>query len=242
MKVAWKSDRGRVRENNEDSVLVDKELGLLLVADGMGGHNGGEIASRMAVTSIAETMRAGLEKATTNEQLAALIHNAVVAADAEIRSRATTEPALQGMGTTLVLALVRDGMVHIAHAGDSRAYLIRNTKIQQLTEDHSLAVQAEKTGTKLRWPGRRPALRNMITRSLGNQVAVEEEYQLVAAKPGDVLVLCTDGLSNLVDQKDIRKIVLRDSTDFEQSCRELVDLANERGGQDNISVIVAQAS
>jgi protein phosphatase len=240
MKVAWMSDTGRVRENNEDCVLVDESLGLLLVADGMGGHSGGEVASHLAARTISRSLRSSLNGSGPASRVADSIHRAVAEADAEIRKRAQEEPTLHGMGTTMVLAVVRHGELHVAHAGDSRAYLIREGKIQQLTEDHSLAVQAEKNNVRISWPGKRAPLKNMLVRSLGNQLSVEAELKSLAWASDDFLVMCSDGLSNQVDAAKIRKLVLRHADDLNRACSELVKLANERGGPDNISVIVAR--
>jgi protein phosphatase len=240
MRVACSTDRGRARSTNEDQVHADGQLGLLVVADGMGGHRGGEIASQLAVTTIVSKIANSLRNDMDHDDFARLIHQAVVAADDEIRRTAEERADLAGMGTTIVLALIQGGNVHIGHAGDSRAYLVHDNRIHRLTNDHSVAAEAEHSGRLLDKFLRRQ-WRNFITQSLGNQGSVTPTVRSVEWNVGDALVLCSDGLTNYVEDKTILKLVKRGATDLEKTCTDLIALANARGGHDNVSVVLARA-
>ncbi len=239
MKVASMTDPGRVRKANEDSLFADGRLGLLIVADGMGGHNGGEVASRIAVDTIAGLITARLEDPNEPGDMDGLIRGAVKQADGRIRAQANGDPALQDMGTTLVLALCRGSSIHLAHVGDSRAYLIRNGEIQQLTEDHSLMAQMLRDGQLTKEDAPHFRLRHVVTRSLGNRSVSEVEIATVEWRTGDHLLLCTDGLTNMVADSELCSFIAAGGSDLERSCREAVDRANRNGGKDNISAVLA---
>ena len=238
MKVAAKSDMGRVRQNNEDSLLVDEQLGLLIVADGMGGHAGGEVASAVAVQAIAAYMKGHLAGPAPADHTAALLQAAIRTADEAIWSIAHAHRQLRGMGTTVVLALCQGDRVHIAHVGDSRAYLLHHGELRQLTEDHSVVAQLIKAGRLTPRRARSHPLRHQITRSLGGQEAVAE-LQCVIWQGGDYLLLCSDGLTTMVEDHHIAELILQGGTDVQAACEALVARANANGGQDNISVILA---
>jgi serine/threonine protein phosphatase PrpC len=235
MKVASMSDQGKVRKTNEDSYFADSRLGLFIVADGMGGHAGGEVASRVAVATISELMLAGLEE----DDSAALIRNAIEQANTAIRVQAEADPRLHGMGTTVVLAYCRGDTIHLAHMGDSRAYLIRNGSIQQLTEDHSLMAQLLKAGQLSAEQAPHHHLRNVVTRSLGNHTVSEPDMRVIAWNAGDCLLLCSDGLTNMVDESELRSVISAGGADVQRSCREAVERANRNGGKDNITAVLA---
>jgi serine/threonine protein phosphatase PrpC len=239
MKVASMTDTGRVRKNNEDSFFVDGRIGLLIVADGMGGHNGGEVASRIAVDTISGLIAAELASENGPENPDRMIRYAVEQADARIREQADTDPDLQNMGTTLVLALCRGSVIHLAHVGDSRAYLIRNGEIRQLTEDHSLLAQMLKDGQIAKQDAPNFRLRHIVTRSLGNRVASEAEVSTVEWRAGDYLLLCSDGLTNMVEDSELRSFIAAGGADIQRSCREAIDRANRNGGKDNITAVLA---
>src|SRR5262245_41728041 len=236
MKVASMTDPGRVRKNNEDSFFADGRLGLLLVADGMGGHAGGEVASQAAAAAIVERMGSGrdLEELDTGD----LIRDAIRQADLSIHTLAEGDPALRDMGTTLVLALCRGDSIHLAHLGDSRAYLVRNGSIERLTEDHSLVAQMIKAGQITEQEAAHSSLRNVVTRSLGSE-ASEPELRVVEWTAGDCLLLCSDGLTNMVDDSELRSVISEGGADIEWSCREVVGRANRNGGKDNITAVLA---
>lgn len=240
------TDVGVKRTNNEDNYLINDELGLYVVCDGMGGHVGGEFASAIAVNTVEEVL-ASLE--TTPEIEAAAddgpievmrerLRYAVRLAGKRIHEKATLEPEYKGMGTTC-LALVVDGAnAFVAHVGDSRGYLVRDGRIEQLTEDHSLVNERIRAGLLTPEQARNHKLKNIITRSLGYTEDVEIDIQVRAVRRNDRFLLCSDGLSNLVDPAEMGEI-LRGSGP-QDAARRLVHLACERGGDDNITAIVAR--
>lgn len=240
------TDVGRKRDHNEDSLLINESMGLFVVADGMGGHAGGELASRLAVAAVEDKLvdereangalfDPGLALADA-EELSNLLREAFDHACSTIFSFAEERPRLAGMGTTLTALLVQGKNVFIAHVGDSRAYLIRDATIKQLTEDHSLVNEQIKAGMLTPEQAERSPLKNIITRSVGFERHVAADVFGVEAEEGDVFLLCSDGLSNLVDDDTILRLVR--SEPFERLPQALIDQANERGGDDNITAIV----
>jgi serine/threonine protein phosphatase PrpC len=237
MKVAAKSDIGRVRANNEDCLLVDEPLGLLVMADGMGGHAGGEVASAIAVATIAAYLKEHLAQPVPVDPAAAL-QAAIRAADEAIRTHARMHRTLRGMGTTVVLALCRGEQVHIAHVGDSRAYLLHDGELRQLTEDHSVVARLVRAGQLTPRRARTHPLRHQITRSLGSREAVADSLR-ITWQSGDYLLLCSDGLTTMVEDHRIAELVRQCNTDVQAACETLVARANANGGEDNVSVILA---
>ena len=237
LQAACKTDPGKVRHNNEDRVVVDCELGLLMVADGMGGHQGGETASEIAVTTISSYLRERLIPGGNPEDV---IRLGIERADLEIRRQASENPDLRGMGTTLVLAICNARNILIAHVGDSRAYLLHEGQLSRLTEDHSLIEQMIIRGEITPKEARRHRLRNIVTRSLGNQDDAEPEVQRVSWSLGDFLMLCSDGLSNMLEGSRLRELIVEGGRDLSRTCSRLVEAANHKGGTDNISVILAR--
>jgi serine/threonine protein phosphatase PrpC len=233
MKVAARSDVGRVRTNNEDCLLIDERLGLLIVADGMGGHAGGEVASSMAVATITAYIQGQLVESTT-----ALLQAAIRTADEAIWMQAQARRELQGMGTTVVLALCQGDQVHLAHVGDSRAYLLHDGGLCQVTEDHSVVARLIKAGQLTPRKARSHPFRHQITRSLGSGEAVAD-LNSVTWQHGSYLLLCSDGLTNMVEDRHIEALILQAGGDVQAACEALVARANANGGQDNISVILA---
>jgi protein phosphatase len=240
------SDVGRRREKNEDAYLVDLDLGLFVVADGMGGHAGGDTASQLATATVQQYLRdvrteepEAFEPAPLDETpLGARLREAVETASRAIFRTAQADPALAGMGTTLTAVLVQDDRVLLAHVGDSRCYLVRDGRIVQLSEDHSLVNEQVKAGAITAEEARTSRLRNVITRSVGYEEEVTVDLVRVSARPGDRLVLCCDGLTNLVADDEILQIVER--FDLSDAPRRLIRLANARGGDDNITVVVVR--
>jgi serine/threonine protein phosphatase PrpC len=240
------TDVGKKREKNEDSLLVNPNLGLFMVADGMGGHLGGEFASKIAVQTVEETIRQVLEdpEATlasdTNFDRAdpgEMLKYAIRTASQKIYEEAGRNPGLRGMGTTAVALLIHDSKGFIAHVGDSRAYLVRNGEIQQLTADHSLVAEQLRAGFITAEELKHHKFKNIITRSVGFQNDVEIDLLVRDLEVGDHFLLCSDGLSNLVDDPDIHKIVSKNQP--KEACKKLIELANKRGGDDNVTVVVA---
>jgi serine/threonine protein phosphatase PrpC len=239
------TDVGQKRDHNEDSFVVDEDLGLYVVADGMGGHAGGGTASRLAVESIQARMwkaRAAqpdlFKKLGTLEEspLREVLRDAVEGACRDIFRAAQGDPALAGMGTTVTAVAMAGPNTFVAHVGDSRCYLARAGRIHQISEDHSLVNEQLKAGAITPDEARHSRLRNIITRSVGFEADVTVDLMGLEAEPGDRLVLCCDGLSNMVEDEEIRDVV--EKTPVEQAPRRLIEIANERGGDDNITVIV----
>jgi len=243
------TDVGRKRNHNEDSFLIDEDLQLFVVADGMGGHAGGGTASRIAVETIDKELRRVRDlpdspfKAETNLQdspLPEFLRGAVERACLEIFKAAQDDPRLNGMGTTVISLCVRGGHALFAHVGDSRAYLVRGELIQQISEDHSLVNEQIKAGMITRDEAKHSRYKNIITRSVGFEEEVQVDVMGLVCEPNDYFVLCSDGLANLVEDKEIREVVGA-TTDIKDAPKRLIELANERGGDDNITVIVVKA-
>jgi protein phosphatase len=239
------TDVGRKREHNEDALLVDCDLGLFVVADGMGGHQGGGTASRLAVETIQQDLaqvRARdaslLQGAGPIEQspLRDVLRVAVERACRSIFEAAQGDPALQGMGTTVTALLLQGGNAFVAHVGDSRCYLVRGGAIYQVSEDHSLVNEQLKAGAITPEEARTSRFRNIITRSVGFEEQVAVDLFSLETEPGDRLVVCCDGLSNMVEDPEILRVV--GERPLEEAPARLVEIANDRGGDDNISVIV----
>jgi len=232
---------GRMRESNQDCVFSAPDVGLIVVADGMGGHAGGEVASDVAVATIVAVLKDNLSQLNgggDSAEICSALTRAFERANEEILARVSEDPDLKGMGTTVVLALEQHGTLHVAHVGDSRAYLFQERVLRRLTNDHSLVAEMVHAGEISTREARNHRLRNYLTRSLG-QALPQAELQTAAWSSGDYLLLCSDGLTSMVDDRKIEKLLARYCTDLERACEELVDAANSKGGKDNISVVVA---
>lgn len=241
------SDVGMRRDHNEDSFLVDLDLGLFVVADGMGGHAGGEHASRLAVETIQREVRTARESTggaferpsgIEDSPLPDVMRQAVEAACAAIFDAAQTDTELVGMGTTVTAALMDGNHAFVAHVGDSRCYLLREGKIYQVSEDHSLVNEQIKAGAISPEEARTSRFKNIITRSVGFERTVAVDLMGIELQMGDRFVVCCDGLSNLVEDAEI--LAIADGPSLVESSERLVALANERGGDDNITVIVVR--
>jgi PPM family protein phosphatase len=242
------TDVGRKRNHNEDSFLIDEELQLYVVADGMGGHAGGGTASRIAVETIDKELRKArdsrenpfisvpnLQEALIPEALRGAVEKACLA----IYTAAQEDPRLSGMGTTVISLVVKDEQAFFAHVGDSRAYLIRGELIQQISEDHSLVNEQIKAGMITPEEAKHSRYKNIITRSVGFEEEVLVDVMGVVAEPGDTFILCSDGLANMVEDRELLEIV-RGAEGVASVPQALIDLANERGGDDNITAIVVR--
>jgi len=221
------SDPGRRRRRNEDSYVVSPPL--FAVADGMGGAQAGELASRLAVEAMG-----GAPESSGEERLATLIREA----NRRVFARSHEDAAASGMGTTMTAALVGDGgTVTIGHVGDSRAYRLREDRLEQLTEDHSLVAELVRTGRLSAEEAETHPQRSVITRALGTDPEVDVDVFTIQAEPGDLFLLCSDGLTTMVDDDEIRRTVSEGREDLESAARELVAKANRGGGEDNITVL-----
>ncbi len=240
------TDVGVKRTNNEDNYLINDELNLFVVCDGMGGHAGGEFASAIAVNTVEEVL-SSLE--TTPEIEAAReeggvevmrerLRYAIRLAGKRIYEKAAAEPEYHGMGTTCLVLLIDGANAFVAHVGDSRGYVIRDGRIEQLTEDHSLVNEKIRAGLLTPDQARHHKLKNIITRSLGYTEDVEIDIQVRAIRRGDKFLLCSDGLSNLVEPAEIGEIVR--SMGPQEAGRHLVQVACERGGDDNITAVITR--
>ena len=237
MKVmaAGLTDVGRVRRSNEDSFGLSPELHLYIVADGMGGHAAGEVASRMAVQLIKEFFSSPEITEQTQEMKLA---RAINYANQKIHEAGEKDPALSGMGTTVVTVLARPEQVLIGFVGDSRVYLHHQNKIEQLTQDHSLVNEYVRKGLLTPEAAEHHPLKHVISRALGTSPAVEVETIRRNPVSGDTLLLCSDGLSNKLTFDEMNAILLKTGDNLEKACSALVEKAKEKGGEDNITVIL----
>jgi len=239
---------GRQRQHNEDAFLVAGDAKLFLVADGMGGHAAGEIASRIAVDSISEFILHTKEddgtwphaydehySRTTNRLMAA-----VRLANTRVLEAMKKDARLRGMGTTVVAAMADEENVSVAHVGDSRAYLIREGQLSRITNDHSWVFEQVQAGMLTEAEAEKHPLRNVITRALGGALQVTPDASEIHAQPGDVFLLCSDGLTGMVPEPEILRIVTASNGDIEKACQQLIDLANERGGLDNVTAVLVR--
>jgi len=234
------TDVGRQRDHNEDNYLIDPKLHLFVVADGMGGHQSGEVASRMAASAIASYFRCEGDRASSMNA-GQRLREALVDANKKIHSRADDSRMHRGMGTTAVAGVYSpdERMFFVAHAGDSRCYLVRGSAIRQLTRDHSLIAEALLERPDLSETDLGYLPKNVITRALGISPTVDVDLCSERAVPNDVFLLCSDGLHGLVSDDDIATIVNKHSI-LTDACAELVQRANEAGGRDNITVVLVR--
>jgi len=266
VEASGRTDRGQLRENNEDQFVVaelakimhvnqsslpgpDQQTSpnrghLFLVADGMGGYAGGEVASRIVASTVEEYLLDSLQwflqtRGSEGDELADKLQEAVTEADQRVIREAVRRPQLYGMGSTLTLALHVGRELFVAHVGDSRAYLCRDGRLHRLTRDHTLYAELSRRGKLL--PGQEDSgrLRHTITNAIGGtKSGARADLVRAPVEPGDWLVLCTDGVTNLIEDKEITAVLAEYYTP-QAACDRLVALANERGGDDNITVVVA---
>lgn len=227
--VGARSDVGRVRDGNEDSYLV--QAPIYVVADGMGGHVAGDVASRIAVETISSMANDG----TADEP--AGLESAVKAANKAIWEKAHEDQSLRGMGTTCTLVLVGESEVHLAHVGDSRAYLLRAGELSQISDDHTLVGRMVKEGRLSPEEAEHHPQRNIITRVLGVDQDVEVDITSIPVQEGDTILICSDGLSSMVESDAIRDVLVG-TKDPQRAADDLIDLANDAGGEDNITAVV----
>lgn len=235
------SDVGLNREHNEDSISWDIDLGLILLADGMGGHNAGEVASDMAVSAIHDALLDVLtpEMLETNAiKCEDAVRESVVYANEEIHEQAHARIECAGMGTTVVLALFHDNSITYANVGDSRIYRLRNGVLQQITQDHSLVQEMVDNGYLSQEEALLSTSRNLITRALGIAPEVEVDVNTDELEEDDLYLLCSDGLSDMMSDTDIQQLLNEHRPNLEKAAEALVNLANHNGGSDNISVIL----
>ena len=238
MRIAAKTDVGRVRKSNQDAYLTGELPGGVawaVVCDGMGGAAGGNIASAMAVEYIASKLNACFHEGMGVQSIENVLESAITGANICVYDMAHSNEKLDGMGTTVVAAVIIDGVACIAHAGDSRAYLVSGDTIKQVTTDHSLVQEMVDNGEITADEAKTHPIKNYITRALGTSQNIEIDFSTESLSEGDSLILCTDGLTNFVDDAQLLAST-RDTKCFE-FIENLVDMANENGGGDNITVV-----
>ncbi len=225
---AGATDTGRTRRRNEDSYVVAPPL--FCVADGMGGAQAGEVASRLAAAAVEDADPSG---PSGPERVTSLIQEA----NRRVYERASADPTVSGMGTTITVALVEDDGVTIGHVGDSRAYLVRDGSLKQITEDHSLVNELVKSGKLSREEAEQHPQRSVITRALGTDPDVDVDAFTVEVQPGDLFLLCSDGLTSMVDNEEILTLLEQNRGDLKLTTKSLLTAANRGGGEDNITVV-----
>ncbi len=248
LEIASSTDPGMVRSHNEDSIAADAANGLVVLADGMGGYNAGEVASGMATTVIITEMRQILASAepyqidprTKQEIAVRLVREQVLKANSSIFQAAQSQPQYAGMGTTLVVSLFYDNRVLVAHLGDSRLYLLRDARFKQVTRDHSLLQEQIDSGLITPEQAKNAQHKNLVTKALGIDPSVEPEIHEYRTKPGDLYLLCSDGLCDMVDDEDIAMTLQGLGGNLKLAAQQLVQMANDNGGRDNVSVILVR--
>jgi PPM family protein phosphatase len=242
------TDVGRVREHNEDDIGSDPDIGLWVLADGMGGYNAGEVASSIAVKTTIDLVteacrrenRSDLEPETGYMRQTISLRDAIMRANKIIHQTAQTQPQCEGMGTTLVACLFFDNKISIAHVGDSRLYRMRENRFEQITMDHSLLQELVDRGYYSQEEAQRSTNRNYVTRALGVEPNVEVEIQEVEVQKGDYFLLCSDGLPDMVEDEDIHLTINTFNTSIQTIGEQLIKLSNDNGGRDNVSIIVVK--
>jgi serine/threonine protein phosphatase PrpC len=246
LEVVSATDPGMVRSNNEDSIASDPARGLVVLADGMGGYNAGEVASGIATTVITTEMAQlleqhppySIEEATGKTIAEKLLREQVTRANNSIYQAAQSQPQYAGMGTTLVVALYYDNKMSVAHVGDSRLYRYRDQKFEQVTRDHSLLQEQIDSGLITKEQAKVSANKNLVTRALGIDPTVEPEIHEYDTKVGDIYLLCSDGLCDMVSDEDIGEALQMLGGNLKLCVHQLVQMANDNGGRDNVSVIL----
>jgi protein phosphatase len=237
LQVAALTDVGKVRTSNEDAFGHCLEAGVFAVCDGMGGAAAGEVASRLTVDTLIERLCAGHSQEDRRREL----EESITAANRLVFAQATNDNSLQGMGTTLVAVSIQDDRALIGHVGDSRCYLFRDGELIRQTNDHSLVDEQVRLGHMTPADAERSPLRNVITRAIGTQKSVDADIAELNLEAGDVLLLCSDGLTREVPEEGIAAILSGNRT-MDDQCRELIDAANAAGGHDNVTAILVRAN
>jgi serine/threonine protein phosphatase PrpC len=248
LEIASCTDPGMVRAHNEDSIAADAATGVVVLADGMGGYNAGEVASGMATTLITTEMRRlladtppyAIDPETQVAVAQRMVREQVLKANTSIFQAAQSQPQYSGMGTTLVVCLFYDNKVLVAHLGDSRLYRMRDDVFSQVTRDHSLLQEQIDAGLISPEQAKHAQHKNLVTRALGIDPAVEPEIHEHETRSGDVYLLCSDGLCDMVDDDDIGATLRAFGSNLNLAVQQLVQMANDNGGRDNVSVILVR--
>ncbi|MDO9065095.1 MAG: Stp1/IreP family PP2C-type Ser/Thr phosphatase [Sulfuricella sp.] len=245
LEIVSLTDTGKVRSHNEDNIATDNEAGFVILAVGMGGYNAGEVASDIAVTMLADGLKTALHAGLPEQGLGLLVKSEIEKTNGAIYKTAQSQPQFLGMGTTLVCALFRDNRITVAHVGDSRLYRYRQketgqARFEQITRDHSLLQEQIDSGMISREDARLSSNKNLVTRALGVDPTVDVDVQEHEALPGDVYLLCSDGLNEMVGDEEIQLTLSVLGTNLELAAQQLVQMANDNGGRDNVSVILVR--
>ena len=248
LEIASCTDPGMVRSHNEDSIASDPANGLVVLADGMGGYNAGEVASGMATTVITTEIQQLLGKVQPyqiDEETKApvagrMIREQVLKANTSIYQAAQSQPQSAGMGSTLVVCLFYDDKMTVGHLGDSRLYMLRDGKFSQVTRDHSLLQEQIDSGIITADQAKHAQHKNLVTKALGIGPTVEPEVREYATRPGDIYLLCSDGLCDMVDDEDMGMTLQALGGNLKLAAQQLVQMANDNGGKDNVSVILVR--
>lgn len=248
IEMAALSDPGMVRALNEDSIFISVETGLAILADGMGGYSAGEVASAMVIETISTELLASLPKLRdrpldeATPDLHEDIEFTVGRANAAIHQKSHSDPDCEGMGSTLVVAALLDGQITVGHVGDSRLYRFRDNTLEQVTRDHSWLDEQLAMGVISAEQAMASRYKNIVTRGMGIEEEVEVEIHDYPIQDGDIYLLCSDGLSDMIEDTGVEKILAESGSDLELSARRLIDQANENGGRDNVSVILIRSN
>jgi len=242
------TDTGKVRGHNEDAIGADPNIGLFVLADGMGGYNAGEVASSIAVKTVIELVSEAVARQNRHEiesdtglmRQTIILRDAISRANKVIQQTAQSQASCEGMGTTIVACLFYDNKISIAHVGDSRLYRVRNNRLEQITLDHSLLQELVDRGFYSREEAEKSTNRNYVTRALGVEAGVDVEVQEVTVNPEDIYMLCSDGLCDMVDDEEIYLTISTFNANLDRVGQQLIQLSNDHGGKDNISVILTQ--
>jgi protein phosphatase len=247
IEIVSASDVGRRYDHNEDSIATIPELGLAIVADGVGGHNAGEVASAIAVDRISGDLLNAIEGINVDEideekgftKVTTLVKNAIIAANDEVFTKAQ-QPKYNGMGSTVVMALLYNNQMTVAHVGDSRLYRFIDSEMEQITKDHTLLQELVDRGFYTPEEARDAPNKNIVTRALGADSSVDVAICEEPVLPGNKLLLCSDGLTDMLEDKEILEIMNKYTHDNRACCQALINEANQNGGIDNISVIIIE--
>jgi len=243
IEIVARTDIGRVRTHNEDSIRGEKSIGLAVLADGMGGCKAGEVASKMAVNTILEKLCTPLKtisRYATKRYHSVLLEQAVLKANQAIHHQAKQENNYQGMGTTVVAVLFHNDFLSVAHVGDSRLYRLRGSDFCQLTKDHSLLQEMIDCGFYTPEQAKNSPNKHILTQALGLEQLVTIETQEYKILEQDIYLLCSDGLSDMLEETDMYNILKNQNNSLEQAAHSLINAANEKGGEDNISLILVR--
>ena len=242
LKITGCTDTGIRRKYNQDHIGYQQNLGIAVLADGMGGHQAGEVAAKMAVESILDKLQSLAElnsSSPVNEsRILDFVSKSITECNTEIFKASHADEAHKGMGTTLVATIVDGSHIYAAHVGDSRLYLYRDQVLRRITKDHSLVQSLIDKGFYTEREASNASIGNVVTRSLGNKAEVEVDTRRIEMETADVFLLCSDGLTDMVSDWQIAEVINENSMDLEKTANELVILANKYGGKDNISVIL----